>query len=93
MKKIFAVLLCAVLLLSCISVLCFAYRDDPSVEAVVENTIGKYIPVGEALSNGYFQVVNTIKDYLENTRDFLADMLTRVQSAFGSLDWVPGWMR
>ena len=98
MKKLLAVLLCALVLMSSLSVLCFAEypvegRDEPSVETAVENTIGKVIPSGKDVADTYFNGLNTIRDYLQRLSDFFKDMLTRVKESVSSIEWVPGWMR
>lgn len=98
MKKALSVFLCLLVLLSAVSALGFAgvaaeVNKDPSVEAVVENTIGKYIPTGKAVSDGFFRVLNTMRDYMNRIIDFNKDMIVRLTDAVTNLEWVPGWMR
>ena len=98
MKKSIAVLLAVLILFSAVSALCFAgiaaeVNKDPSIEAVVENTIGKYIPTGKGVSDAFFRGLGAIRDFLNRLVEFNKDMLTRVGQAITSLEWLPGWMR
>ncbi len=98
MKKLIAVVLSVIVLFSAVSVLCFAGTaaegsKDPSVETVVENTIGKFIPTGQAVADGFFRGLNAIRDVLNRIVEFNKDMLNRVTDAAKSIEWVPGWMR
>lgn len=98
MKKMIAVLLCMVMLFSALSVLCFAGvsaegNNEPGIESFLENTIGKLIPTGPDLSNGFFRVLNAIRDALSRMIDFNKEMLNRITQAVSSIGWVPSWMR
>ena len=94
MKKLIAVILSVLVLLSALSVLSFAeVNKDPSVEAVVENTIGKYIPTGKGVSDAFFRGLGAIRDFLNRLVEFNKDMVTRVTQAVTSIEWLPGWMR
>ncbi len=98
MKKLIAVLLSVLVLLSALSVLCFAEypvpgRDEPSVETAVENTIGKWIPTGEDTSNAVFGFLDSMRGFLNSLRDVYEDLLYRFRESIQSIEWVPGWMR
>ena len=94
MKKLIAVVLCMLVLLCAFSVVSFAeVNKDPSVEAVVENTIGKYIPTGKDVADNFFRVLNAIRDALSRMIEFNKDMIDRMTQAVNSVEWVPGWMR
>lgn len=98
MKKLIAVVLSVIVLFSAVSVLCFAgtaaeNSKDPSVETVVENTIGKFIPTGKEVSDNFFRVLDSIRDMLNRLIEFNKDMVNRLTDAAKSIEWVPGWMR